>query len=360
MTSSDQVMMQRALELAARGLYTTHPNPRVGCVIAHGEEIIGEGWHEKAGEPHAEVHALHHAGMRAQGATVYVTLEPCSHAGRTPPCADALIAANIKRLVFATTDPNPLVNGQGIAKLRSAGIIVDGPVYEQEARELNAGFIRRMQHGLPLVRIKSGMSVDGRTALRNGISRWITSEESRRDVQHWRARSSAIVTGIGTVLADDPQLNVREADIDMKGRQPLRVICDSRLRTPANARIVQSSPALIYTTQTPRACGDAEVMQVDADASGRINLMSMMRDLASRGCNEVLVEAGSTLTGELIKSGLADELLVYVAPVLLGPDAQALVQLPLITEMSQRVNMHLLDARQLGSDMRLRYRIERA
>lgn len=353
----DQSMMQRALELAARGLYTTHPNPRVGCVIVQDSEVVGEGWHVKAGAPHAEVHALQQAKDRARGATAYVTLEPCSHVGRTPPCVDALLDAGIKRLVYAMQDPNPLVNGQGIAKLLAAGIVVDGPVCESQARELNAGFVKRMQTGLPLVRIKMGMSVDGRTALANGTSKWITNELSRMDVQHWRARSSAILTGVGTVLADDPQLNVRNVDIDMQGRQPLRVIVDTEMRTPAIARMVQTTGTLIYTIVPHRECGVAEVVEVDVDELGKTDLVAVLRDLAARGCNEVLVEAGATLTGRLMSLKLVDELLLYLAPVLLGNDACPLFELPLISQMSERIEMQLIDTAQLGSDVRLRYRV---
>lgn len=358
-TSLDCTLMQRALDLAMRGLYTTHPNPRVGCVIAQDEAVVGEGWHVKAGQAHAEVHAIHQAGERSHGATAYVTLEPCSHIGQTPPCVDALIKAGIKRVVYAMTDPNPLVNGNGIAKLKAAGITVDGPVCEAEARELNAGFIKRMQQGLPLVRIKMGMSVDGRTALSNGVSQWITSESSRQDVQHWRARSSAVLTGVGTVLADDPQLNVRAGGIDVNGRQPLRVIVDSEMRTPPTARIVQAAGTVIYTILPDRECGSAEIVEVDVDEFGKTDLVVVLRELAMRGCNEVLVEAGATLSGRLLALKLVDELLLYVAPVLLGNDACPLFELPLISKMSDRTEMRLIDTNQFGSDMRLRYRIER-
>lgn len=357
MISFDQSMMRRALELAAQGLYTSHPNPRVGCVIAHGDKIVGEGWHAKTGEPHAEVHALNQAGSYARGAMAYVTLEPCSHMGRTPPCVDALINAGIKRVVYAMQDPNPLVNGQGIAKLLAAGITVDGPICESQARELNAGFIKRMQTGLPLVRIKMGMSVDGKTALANGVSKWITGELSRMDVQHWRARSSAILTGVGTVLADDPQLTVRVSDIDMQGRQPLRVIVDSEMRTPATARLALMQGTLIYTIAPRGHCGCAEIVEVDVDDSGKTDLHAVLRDLAKRGCNEVLVEAGATLGGRLLTLKLVDELLLYVAPVVLGSDACPLFELPQILKMSDRIEMQLLEVSQLDTDLRLRYKV---
>jgi diaminohydroxyphosphoribosylaminopyrimidine deaminase/5-amino-6-(5-phosphoribosylamino)uracil reductase len=354
--TTDRNMMTRALQLAERGLYTTDPNPRVGCVIAQADEIIGEGWHRKAGEPHAEVYALEAAGERARGATVYVTLEPCSHFGRTPPCADALLAAGIKRVVIASDDPDPRVNGRGIAKLRAAGIEVAEGLGATEADALNAGFIKRMRNGLPLVRVKLGASLDGRTALANGVSKWITNDASRTDVQHWRARSSAIVTGIGTVLADDPQLTVRAADIEMLGRQPLRVICDSNLQIPTAARVIQQPGSIIYTTVTPQARGNAEVVQVAADDHAQVDLKAVLHDLAKRGCNEVLVEAGAKLSGRLLKLQLVDELLLYLAPVLLGPDARALVNLPAITDMNERIEFELLETQAIGSDVRLRYR----
>ncbi|MGC3980686.1 MAG: bifunctional diaminohydroxyphosphoribosylaminopyrimidine deaminase/5-amino-6-(5-phosphoribosylamino)uracil reductase RibD [Steroidobacteraceae bacterium] len=358
-TAIDEAMMTRALQLAQRGLYTTDPNPRVGCVIAHGQNVVGEGWHRKTGEAHAEVHALQQAGTHARGATAYVTLEPCSHHGRTGPCADALIAAGLKRVIAAATDPNPLVHGQGLSKLRAAGIEVRSGLFQAQAEALNAGFIKRMRSGLPLVRVKLGASLDGRTALSNGVSQWITSEASRADVQRWRARSSAVMTGVGTVLADDPQLTVRALDIDMLGRQPLRVICDAQLKTPANARLVQEPNTLIYTTCEPQTRGSAEVVQKPADAKQGVDLLSVLTDLASRGCNEVLVEAGPTLSGRLFELQLVDELLMYVAPVLLGQDARALVQLPLIETMQQRIELTLLDTQSIGSDVRLRYQVKR-
>jgi len=360
MTKFDQGLMQHALELAQRGLYSTHPNPRVGCVIAHDEKIVGEGWHVKAGEAHAEVHALRQAGERARGATAYVTLEPCAHTGKTAPCVDALIDAGISRVVYAMQDPNPLVNGAGLAKLRQAGIIVAGPVpvCEQAAIELNAGFIKRMQQGLPLVRIKMGVSADGRIALSSGISKWITNEVSRNDVQHWRARSSAILTGIGTVLTDDPQLSVRAHDIDLHGREVWRIICDTHLRTPADARITASPHSLIYTVARPQARGQAEIVQVSADGGGEVNLELVLRDLAKRGCNELLVEAGSGISGALLALGLVDELILYIAPVLLGHDAKPLFVLPTISSMDARIEMRLIETTQLGSDIRLRYSID--
>lgn len=349
--------MQRALMLAQQGLYTTHPNPRVGCVLVNDDQCVGEGWHRKAGEVHAEIHALQAAGERARGATAYVTLEPCSHHGRTGPCADALIAAGVRAVVVASDDPNPLVNGQGIGKLRAAGIMVRSGLMKAEADALNAGFIKRMQQDLPLVRVKLGMSLDGRTALANGVSQWITSAASRADVQHWRARSSAILTGVGTVLADDPQLNVRDSSLELLGRQPLRVVCDSQLRTPARARLVQSSGCILYTGVTPQWRGAAEVVQLPLQ-DGQLALQAVLRDLAQRGCNEVLVEAGPTLCGQLLAQGLADELLVYMAPVLLGPDARPMAQLPLILRMQDRIELTLLDMQATGTDVRLQYQVK--
>jgi len=355
-TINDEILMLCALQLAELGLYTTDPNPRVGCVIAQGDTIVGEGWHSKAGEPHAEVYALQAAGERARGATAYVTLEPCNHVGRTPPCTDALIASGVKQVIVASVDPNPRVNGQGIAKLRAAGIEVKTGLCATAAQELNIGFFKRMQHSLPFVRVKSGASLDGRSALANGMSQWITSEDSRLDVHHWRARSSAILTGIGTVIADDPQLNVRAENIDMLGRQPLRVICDSTLQMPPTARVIQGAGAIIYTTVAVKPRGKAEVVRLAADAQSKVDLTAMLRDLAKRGCNEVLVEAGAQLAGRLFELQLVDELLLYLAPVLLGHDARALLQLPPIKNMSERIEFTLQDSQTIGSDLRLRYR----
>src|SRR5512135_2431955 len=295
----DSQWMARALCLAERGLYTTAPNPRVGCVLVKDGKIIGEGWHERAGEPHAEVHALRAAGGAARGATAYVTLEPCSHHGRTPPCADALIAAGVSRVVSAMQDPNPLVAGQGLQKLSDAGIEVECGLMEAAARELNIGFVSRMTRGMPWVRSKIAASLDGRTALANGTSKWITGEAARRDVQHWRARSCAILTGIGTVLADDPQLNVRSME---SARQPLRAVVDNGLRIPPAARLLQQPGAVIYTaTQDAQKIAALEKsgarVAVLADAGGQVDLSAVLRDLAERGCNEVLVEAGSKLNG---------------------------------------------------------------
>ncbi|MDO8925385.1 MAG: bifunctional diaminohydroxyphosphoribosylaminopyrimidine deaminase/5-amino-6-(5-phosphoribosylamino)uracil reductase RibD [Sideroxyarcus sp.] len=349
--------MALALRLAERGLYTTSPNPRVGCVLVKDGKVVGEGWHERAGEPHAEVHALRAAGKQAQGATAYVTLEPCSHHGRTPPCSDALIAAGVKRVVAAMQDPNPLVAGQGIAKLRAAGIDVESGLMETAARELNIGFVTRMSRGMPWVRSKVAASLDGHTALNNGTSKWITGEAARSDVQQWRARSCAVLTGVGTVLADDPQLNVRNES----GRQPLRVILDSHLRMPPTARILGGG-ALVYTASADAAKRaalqqkGAEVIQMPG-TNGQVDLSAVLRDLAQRGCNEVLVEAGRTLNGALLKAGLVDELVLYLAPQLLGDAARGMADLGELTQLQQRVELHWQDVRQVGGDLRIVARI---
>jgi len=357
-TAHDSLWMAQALRLAEQGLYSTNPNPRVGCVLVADGKNVGSGWHQRAGEAHAEVHALRAAGSTTRGATAYVTLEPCSHHGRTPPCADALIYAGVSRVVVAVADPNPQVAGTGIERLRAAGIEVEIGLMEDAARELNAGFFSRMTRGVPWLRSKIGMSVDGRTALSNGVSQWITAEASRRDVQHWRARSCAVLTGIATVLADDPRLTVRELKVE---RQPLRVVLDSRLRMPLNARILQNgvgSKVLIYT-----ASGEGEKIaaleQVGAsvcplpDGNGQVDLIAMMRDLAIRGYNEVLIEAGNTLNGALLRAGLIDELLMYVAPQLLGDKARGFAQLGELASLDQGVKLKWQDVRQVGEDLRI-------
>jgi diaminohydroxyphosphoribosylaminopyrimidine deaminase/5-amino-6-(5-phosphoribosylamino)uracil reductase len=347
--------MAQALHLAERGLYSTSPNPRVGCVLVKDNNLLGEGWHERAGEAHAEVHALRAAGVAARGATAYVTLEPCSHHGRTPPCADALIAAGVARVVVAMQDPNPQVAGQGIARLRAAGIEVECGLMEAAARALNAGFISRMTRGLPLVRSKIAMSLDGRTALHNGASQWITGAAARRDGHHWRARSCAVLTGIGTVLADDAQLTVRDVATT---RQPLRVVLDSSLKMPLSARILQGGNVLIYSatrdTQKMAALENAGAkVEVLAAGNGRVDLQACIKDLAARGCNEVLVEAGFTLNGALLQAGLIDELVLYLAPQLLGDVARGMAQLGELTQLEQRVELAWQDVRNIGSDLRI-------
>jgi diaminohydroxyphosphoribosylaminopyrimidine deaminase/5-amino-6-(5-phosphoribosylamino)uracil reductase len=359
----DRFAMQRALTLAARGLESTDPNPRVGCVIARNGRIVGEGWHERAGLPHAEVRALEAAGAQAAGATAYVTLEPCSHHGRTPPCVAALSAARIARVVYAIADPNPRVNGQGAEALRAAGISVEAGLNAAEARELNAGFVSRMLRGRPLLRLKLAMSLDGRTALAAGESRWITGVEAREDVQRWRARSSAILTGVGTVLTDDPRLDVRlPAEGAQERRQPLKVVLDSRLRTPPGARLFESGGEVVILTGAGRA-DDARVAALGARGArveslplerGWLSLAAVANRLGELEANEVLVETGPTLAGELLREGLVDELLLYVAPKLLGPDARALIALPPLASLADAPAFTLLETQPIGADLRLR------
>ncbi len=353
--------MAQALRLAERGLFTTSPNPRVGCVLVRDGVVVGEGWHERAGEPHAEAHALRAAGEAAHGATAYVTLEPCSHYGRTPPCADALINAGVARVVVAVQDPNPLVAGQGIARIRAAGIEVECGLMEAAARVLNIGFFTRMTCGMPWVRSKIAASLDGRTALANGESKWITGAAARQDVQHWRARSCVVLTGIGTVLADNPQLNVRELSTT---RQPLRAVVDNGLRLPLDARLLQGHGVLIYTaTQNAQKIAALEqagaTVVVLADASGQVDIIAVLRDLAARGCNEVLAEAGSKLNGALFQAGMVDELILYLAPQLLGDLARGMARLGELTRLEQRVELEWQDVRQVGKDLRIVARIKK-
>ncbi len=358
--------MTLALQLAAQGLYSTQPNPRVGCVIVKNNQIIGQGAHLKAGEPHAEVFALREAGADVKDAEAYVTLEPCNHHGRTPPCVDALINAGVKRVVVAMQDPNPLVAGNGIKRLQIHGISVDVGLMEAEARALNPGFISRMTRELPYVRSKIAASLDGRTALKNGKSLWITGESARLDVQHWRAQSCAIVTGIGTVLADNPTMNVRLQPLSLNHsyRQPLRVIVDSRLQTPVNAKIlhvesIKSSPVTIaYSVDANDNA--AALINTGAtllhlpDAYGRVDLIALLKHLAQQGINEVLLEAGQGLNGAFLSADLIDEFIFYYAPKLMGADAKAMFAIPELTEMNLVTNLQVLDVRQVGQDIRLR------
>ncbi|CDH43410.1 bifunctional diaminohydroxyphosphoribosylaminopyrimidine deaminase/5-amino-6-(5-phosphoribosylamino)uracil reductase RibD [Candidatus Contendibacter odensensis] len=356
MSPADYRFMARALTLARRGLYSTDPNPRVGCVLVREGAIVGEGWHQRAGEPHAEVNALNAAGALAGGATVYVTLEPCCHHGRTPPCTDALLNAGISRLVAAMPDPNPQVAGRGLAILRDAGITVDCGLLEAEAQALNPGFIQRMTMNRPFVRVKLAMSLDGRTALASGESQWITGEAARQDVQRLRARSSAILSGIGTVLADDPALNVR---LPAATRQPLRVILDSGLRTPPTAQILRlPGSVLIFTAVADSASQallqavGAEIIVVPRTGQG-LDLRAVMAELARRECNEIHVESGPTLAGALLQAGLVDELVIYIAPLLLGDKARGLFQLPELARMNERTELEILDMRAVGKDWRV-------
>jgi diaminohydroxyphosphoribosylaminopyrimidine deaminase/5-amino-6-(5-phosphoribosylamino)uracil reductase len=363
-STADRAHMARALELAARGRYTTHPNPRVGCVIVSGGEVVGEGWHRVAGGPHAEIVALERAGEMARGATAYLNLEPCSHAGRTGPCAPALVEAGLGRVVTAMGDPNPAVSGEGHRILLEAGIAVDTGLLGDEALALNAGFVSRMARGRPRVTIKLAVSLDGRTAMASGESKWISCEQSRDDVQRLRASSSAILTGVGTVLADDPSLNVRSPDCDTAGRQPLRVVVDSRLRTPAGARLLSLPGETMIAYADAADCGGvtaagARVVSLPG-ADGRVDLHGLMRHLAQRECNDILVEAGPVLCGALVAAGLADELVIYLAPHLMGDSARGMFTLPGLDSMADRVQLGVLDVAPLGEDLRVRTRIVRA
>jgi diaminohydroxyphosphoribosylaminopyrimidine deaminase/5-amino-6-(5-phosphoribosylamino)uracil reductase len=362
----DEAAMRRALELAARGLYSTQPNPRVGAVLARDEEVVGEGWHERAGEPHAEPIAVRAAGDRARGATAYVTLEPCCHHGRTPPCVDVLLAAGIRRVVYAVGDPNPRVNGGGAKLLKEAGVIVQSGLLAADAEALNAGFMMRMRRGRPFIRLKTGASLDGRTALANGASRWITSDEARADVQHWRAQSGAVLTTADTVLADDPRLDVR---IDAP-RQPLRVVLDRRRRLRKRSKIFQPpGDVLVFAAARTRdvgtsakakrpAAGDemlgaARIERVRVKRS-HLDLERVFARLAELEINDVLVESGPRFAGALFAAGLVDEWLLYVAPKLLGRDARPLVVLPRITRLADAPGFEIRESTPVGPDLRLR------
>ncbi|MDE2050583.1 MAG: bifunctional diaminohydroxyphosphoribosylaminopyrimidine deaminase/5-amino-6-(5-phosphoribosylamino)uracil reductase RibD [Gammaproteobacteria bacterium] len=379
-TDFDRRAMGRALELAERGLETTHPNPRVGCVIAQGEEVVGEGWHERAGEPHAEVNALRAAGPKAVGATAYVTLEPCSHHGRTPPCVEALIAARVARVIFALEDPNPRVSGRGAQALRQAGVAVESGLMAAEAAQLNPGFLKRMRSGRPWVRLKLAMSLDGRTALANGASQWITGPAAREDVQRWRARSSAILTGIGTVLADDPRLDVRLPDPPW-GRprlRPLRIVLDTHLQTPPGARMLATGGAVLILTAANPADKEGELAARRAQLAQRgaaieetpaaqpaagasvdptgLSLPDVLERLGAREINELWVEAGARLAGALLREALVDELIIYLAPRLLGPQARPLVSMEELRNLHEAPNFTVVETRQIGEDVRLRLR----
>jgi len=360
-------MMARALQLAARGLYTTDPNPRVGCVLVNDGEVVGEGWHQRAGGPHAEIVALQQAGERARGAVCYVTLEPCSHHGRTPPCAQALIDAAVAEVVVAMQDPNPVVAGSGLLALREAGIQVRmGPMGAQ-ARALNPGFCRRMTEARPYVRLKLAMSLDGRTAMASGESQWITADPARRDVQRLRARRSAIVTGIGTVLADDPSMTVRREQIgdypDGELRQPLRVVVDPHLSTPVDGKIVQADGRLLVATATDDLVHAGALQQVGAEvvvlpgSLDTVDLGELMAELGRREVNEVLVETGAVLSGAMLRAGLIDELVIYMAPVLMGDAARGLFHLPGLDAMADRLHLEISDIRAVGKDWRISARV---
>lgn len=354
-SNADHDFMARALRLAEFGLWTTTPNPRVGCVLVKAGKIVGEGWHRRAGEPHAEIHALQAAGQAARGAVAYVTLEPCSHFGRTPPCAAALIDAGVQRVVAAMEDPNPQVAGRGFAMLRAAGVVVDSGLLEGEARELNIGFVSRMTRRRPWVRLKMAASLDGRTALANGLSQWITGEAARLDGHRWRARACAILTGMGTVRDDDPQLSVRGVDAE---RQPQRVVVDNRLELSPAARVLIGGQVLVATASNDAVRADAlrergaEVLCLPSIA-GKLDLSALMEALAQRGINELHVEGGRGLSGALFAARLVDELLLYLAPCLLGNDARGLLDLPMLNSLDERLALTIRDLRVIGRDMRV-------
>ena len=356
-TSQDRAHLMRALELAELGLYTTDPNPRVGCVIADAQRVVGEGWHARAGEPHAEVFALRAAGEHARGATAYVSLEPCSHTGRTPPCADALIAAGVARVVCSTRDPDPRVVGGGIERLRQAGIAVDVGALSEEARRLNIGYFSRHERGRPLIRLKLAMTLDGRTAPPGGGPMWISGEASRADVQVWRARSSAVLTGAGTVRADDPQLNVR-LNYGPWVRQPLRVVLDTLLTTPRTAKIFRDGEALIFAAADAPlgSFKDLKVERLPRSAEG-LDLDAVVQNLTARQVNELLIECGATLAGAFIARRLVDELILYVAPKVLGDDARPLLRMA--HDGAGLPMFEYLDVQQFGDDMRLTLKLKK-
>ena len=377
-TASDYLHMSRALQIAWRGLYSTDPNPRVGCVIVKDDIVLAEGWHLKTGQPHAEIEALKNineknVSVNAIGATCYVSLEPCVHHGRTSPCTEALIAAGIKKVVAATIDPNPLVAGKGMRQLNAAGIETTSGLMEIQARELNPGFEMRMKHGCPFVRCKLAMSLDGKTALANGDSYWISSEEARMDVQKLRARCSAVMTGVRTVIEDDPSMNVRSPEAfgwtaekwAENGRQPLRVILDSRLDIPVDAKILNlPGDVIIFHASEDKekknklANIGVELIAVDAKRGAEFFKYVLTYLAKEKEINEILLEAGSTLSGEMLQASFIDELIIYLAPSLLGQDAKGLFQLPMINDMSDRVALNFSDVRTIGKDIRIKATIK--
>lgn len=364
LAANDARHMARALELARKGMYSTHPNPRVGCVIVRDGETVGEGWHVQAGGPHAEVHALRQAGDRARGATAYVTLEPCSHHGRTPPCADALVAAGVARVVVAMQDPNPQVAGQGLERLRQAGIAVTCPLLATEARALNPGFLKRMEHGQPYIRVKLAMSLDGRTAMASGESQWITGPAARSAVQRLRAQSSAVLTGADSVIADGARMTVRAAELGLDAetvelatrRTPLRILIDGRLRVPLDAPFFQAGPALVVTcadaaAHPQYAQGGHELLSLRGD-DGQVDLPKLSIELARRGINEVLVEAGASLAGAFAKQGLVDEYQLFIAAKFMGSTARPLLDWPL-ERMSEAAPLQIIEMTAVGDDWRV-------
>ena len=364
LAANDARHMARALELARKGVYSTHPNPRVGCVIVRDGETVGEGWHVQAGGPHAEVHALRQAGDRARGATAYVTLEPCSHHGRTPPCAEALVEAGVARVVVAMQDPNPQVAGQGLERLRQAGIAVTCPLLATEARALNLGFLKRMEHGQPYIRVKLAMSLDGRTAMASGESQWITGPAARSAVQRLRAQSSAVLTGADSVIADGARMTVRAAELGLDAetvelatrRTPLRILIDGRLRVPLDAPFFQAGPALVVTcadaaAHPQYAQGGHELLSLRGD-DGQVDLLKLSIELARRGINEVLVEAGASLAGAFAKQGLVDEYQLFIAAKFMGSTARPLLDWPL-ERMSEAAPLQIIEMTAVGDDWRV-------
>ena len=361
-SAADSAFMARALRLAERGVYTAHPNPMVGCVLVKGGEVVGEGWHERAGEAHAEINALRAAGGKARGATAYLTLEPCSHEGRTPPCAPALIEAGISAVVIAMQDPFPAVSGNGRAALEAAGIEVQSGLMAAAAAALNAGFISRVERGRPFVRLKVAGSLDGAIAMNSGESQWITGPEARDDVQRLRARSGAILTGIGTVLADDPALTVRHEALDTRGRQPLRAVLDSHLRMPLSAgMLAMPGETIVYCADDSRRQPliDAGARVVPVQRAGDVlDAGEVLAELAGREVNEVLVEAGATVSGDLLSRRLVDELVIYQAPHIMGSETKRMFRTPGWTRLADRLSLDIVDLRRVGTDVRMTARLK--
>ena len=356
-TSADHEFMAKALRLARRGLYTAHPNPRVGCVIVNSDKVVGEGWHRKTGEAHAEIIALAEAGGKAKGSTAYVTLEPCSHQGKTPPCVNALIEAGVTHVITAMIDPNPKVAGAGFAALRTAGINVCSGLLEADARACNEGFISRLERGRPFVRLKIAASLDGRTAMASGESQWITGEAARRDVQRLRAMSGAVLTGIETAIADDPSLTVRDESIDNGGVQPLRVVLDSRLKLSPSARMLSlpGETVVFCVDDSNRSALESAgaAVCVTPAIGGQTDLRSVLRALAEQEINDVLVEAGPTVAGSLLAAGLVDELVIYQAPHMMGSETRGMISTPEWQALEQRLALDIIDVRKLGPDIRI-------
>lgn len=361
-TEADHKFMSLALRLAKKGIYTTAPNPNVGCVIVKGNDVVGQGWHEKAGEAHAEINALKQAGAQAEGATVYVTLEPCCHQGKTPPCSNALIDAKVERVVAAMVDPHSKVAGKGLEQLKQAGIKVEHGLFEEQAKALNVGFIKRMQTRLPYVRCKLAMSLDGRTAMASGESKWITSAAAREDVQRLRAKSCAIITGVGTVLKDDPSMTVRLPGVD---KQPIRVVVDTNLSLPTDAKILQQTgQTVVMTCSTDKGVTQA-LKEKGADIyvvpgfHSSVDLKAALHQLAETQVNDVLLESGATLSGAMLQAGLIDELIIYMAPVLMGNAARGLFALPGLDEMKDKIELDIVDYRLVGNDFRITAKVKR-